>query len=240
MKGEKDRKKWVIITSFICLVLLFAALITFYPELKTTTNSIIIYHEYTVNMPQISEWIDSNANETDDSPWIANASIPIFINQTNLILIKFRISIDDTDLEHSFTDQGSYPDQWNVSVVWGNISSQKNSGITPGISLFEIDLDNSNANSNNLIQNWTIMISAECSGGKPKDFLIFETYKDYGVAIIIESEYTFLEEEIKISENTNKVFNQNIQFILMLSLIIIIIYLIFFSYIIWKKKVYHD
>jgi hypothetical protein len=186
-------------------------------------------------LQQISGWVESNWNETDDSNVFANLSIPININHINITNIKFFIEIDDSDSQHAETDQGSSPDVVTIIISGDNLTETQR-GLTPHTDSTEFSSTNESQEISYLSQDWHIQINVDCNGGKPKSSsLSSSTYKDHGFTYSINGEFTYTVEEAITGEDQNDDIQLPI-FVLMLALLFIVILIIIFVVVKWKKK----
>jgi len=180
-------RKWVLLMAVVVSMAALAGCLGGDDEAEGEETPELVQKHGTI-MP-MSGWIDDDGNEH------ASASIGINLNNTNIVQVKFSVTIDDSDPEHSETDQGSDPDQVTVVAMGGNETNDI-SGATPYKRDFEFKAKAGPQGSEYLAQSWTINIDAELGGGKPTYFFGFIVYIDQGVAYTIEGEYTYMAPEI--------------------------------------------
>jgi hypothetical protein len=136
------------------------------------------------NPPQ-SGWIDHDGNQH------ASAPLGVNLNDTNIVSVKFTIKVEDSDADHSDTDQGSDPDQVTITVGGGN-TTEKKSGSTPFTATISFVAPGGTEAPQYLDSGWTVQIDAELGGGKPVYFFGFIVYVDQGVSYTINAEYSYM------------------------------------------------
>lgn len=224
-KNKINMIKTITILSFILLFITSTIYILNYSETepKIIPSKKIKHIQKEGTIFQITGWSESNWNDTDDSPWIVNDSVNIYINYTNITFLKFEIKVFDSDSNHTESDQGSNPDNIRISVRGGNISTDESQGITPAAFYIEIGQQISSPNGSYLSPNWSIQIHADCYGGKYHDPFL-PPYKDQGVNYTISADYVYLDGVI-IKGQVNQ--NETQLRILPLIMLIIILSILF-------------
>ncbi len=155
-------------------------------EKKEKTPELVVKHD---TIPQLTGWIDDDGNGNT-----ANGQVSVSLNNTNIISVKFTIKVEDSNTEHSETDQGSDPDDITLTITGGN-STETKEGMTPMNANVEIKTTGGSEAQEYLGQSWTIQIDAELGGEKPAYFFGLLVWDDQGVAYTIDAQYSYLAEE---------------------------------------------
>jgi hypothetical protein len=135
----------------------------------------MVYND--ASLPPRSGWIDS-----EEVMHIEEFQLP----QPYIYSVTFHVYINDSNSEHSETDEGSDPDCVSVYVESG-VCQYDESGLTPFV------LDVGWRSSDLLPNDWTItMIGEEFNGGKPVYFFGFIVYVDQGIAWKICVDYVYI------------------------------------------------
>ena len=148
-------------------------------------------------IPTKSGWAESNWAESSDEPWKASVEIPIKFESDKVVSVELKIDVQDSDSNHSETDEGSDPDQITITITWGNASANetiKKQGSTPfsvTITLPAEPLPEGQYISGNVV----VKIDGDCYGGKPtRPFPWWPiVYKDQGFAYTVSGTYTYME-----------------------------------------------
>lgn len=154
-------------------------------EKKAKTPQLVQKHG---KNPTLSGWIDHDGNQH------ASGSIGVNLNDTNIVSVKFTIKVEDSDADHSETDQGSDPDQVTITISSGN-TTEKKSGPTPFSTTVDVAAPGGAETPQYLDSGWTVQIDADLGGGKPVYFFGFIVYVDQGVAYTIDAEYSYMAAE---------------------------------------------
>jgi hypothetical protein len=151
-------------------------------------------------MLQMSGWAESNWADTNEQPWLADIDIGLTLNHTNIIQVKFKMRIEDSDSAHTETDQGSDPDDVTATANGGNVTSDVARGTTPATLNIEVKATATSGETDYLSQSWVVHLHADCNGGKQYKIgpipIPGMQYKDQGVAWTLDGEYTYMAEEI--------------------------------------------
>ncbi len=135
------------------------------------------------SLPEKSGWIDSDEGEVEHTE-------PVNFNEGTLIEITFYIHVEDSDEDHSETDEGSDPDTISASAT-DEVNYLKDTAQTPGDIILTIkaeDLDTPYLN-----QFWNVTIWGEdFGGGKPAYFLGFIVWVDQGAAWTLNVNYIYM------------------------------------------------
>lgn len=180
-------RKWVLLIAVVVTVAALAGCLGGDDDAEGEETPELVQKHGTIT--PISGWLDDDGNQH------ASGSIGVTLNDTNIVKIKFSVVIEDSDAEHSESDQGSDPDELTVVVMGGNETNELK-GTTPFRRDFEFKSMASSEESQYLGQSWTVNIDAALGGGKPTYFFGFIVYIDQGVAYTIEGEYTYMAPEI--------------------------------------------
>lgn len=127
---------------------------------------------------------------------VVSAAITLNLNDTNIVSVTIKISIEDSNAENAQTDQGSDPDDVTVTISGGNETTEQQ-GVTPFS--FNADFRAAGGDGEDAVylgQSWNIQVNADCNGGKPVYFFGFIVYLDQGVAYTLEGEYSYMAEEV--------------------------------------------
>jgi hypothetical protein len=154
-------------------------------EKKAKTPTLVQKH---AKNPTLSGWIDHDGNQH------ASGSIGVNLNETNIVQVKFTVKVEDSDADHSETDQGSDPDDVTVTISGGNFSEKK-TGITPFSTQLDFGAPGGTETPQYLDSGWTVQIDSNLGGGKPVYFFGFIVYVDQGVAYTIDADYTYMAPE---------------------------------------------
>ena len=125
-----------------------------------------------------SGWIDAGGDATHEEEF--------YLEENNIYSIQFKIEIEDSDVEHAETDEGSDPDSVKATVEGGKYF-YTDSGYTP----FNMEVD---WKSESLIpNNWTVTIEGiKFGGGKPFGVSGKVEYVDQGIAWKIYVDYVYI------------------------------------------------
>ena len=154
-------------------------------------------------LPPESGWLDS-----PEAVEPVNTQVTGTINETNLVHIHFKITFQDSDAEHAETDDGSEPDELELSIIGkfetGAQIKEKASGKsdTSGNGVFELTVPSENITQpgqSQLITSLEYTLKGKSFGGGknptgpggiiPIPFLV---YIDQGAAYTIEITYKYL------------------------------------------------
>ncbi len=138
-------------------------------------------------MEQLSGWIQGDGST-------ATQAVPINLNNTNIVSVAFKVSVEDSNAENAETDQGSDPDDVSITISGGNFTETQD-GKTPLALNTDFRAQGGSEEITYLSQAWTINIEATLNGGKPAYFFGFLVYNDQGIAYTIDGEYTYMVEE---------------------------------------------
>jgi hypothetical protein len=158
------------------------------------------------SLPPQSGWLDS-----PESVEAATTQVQGTINETNLVFVQIKVTFQDSDAEHAETDDGSEPDELELSVTGkfetGAQIKEKASGKsdTSGNGYFELTVPSENvtqAGQSQLITSLEYTLKGKSFGGGknptgpggiiPIPFLI---YIDQGAAYTMEISYKYLTPE---------------------------------------------
>ncbi|GEM_PF-3271811 len=182
-----DMKKMVAVAMvFVLVATVWAAGCA---QKNTGTSSKPKLEPVTEQIPPKSGWISSpDAAEPTEFEHTETIQIP----SPYVTAFTVTVSIQDSDEEHSETDEGSDPDIVTVTVSDGaNITEKKD--VTSGTS-YTFSFSASGEDGDFLGQTWTINFKGkEFGGGKPAYFFGFIVYIDQGAEWSIDSgSYTYL------------------------------------------------
>ena len=135
-------------------------------------------------VPQESGWAERQSGD------VAHVSIPYNFPHSMVTKVSFRIMVEDSDPEHSETDEGSDPDDITVAVKWGNITDKKGPMPTPASFNFEIVAPPGEY----LPSSGSVDIDGKLNGGKPAIVFGLIVYVDQGFAYKVDAEYTYMRE----------------------------------------------
>lgn len=157
-------------------------------EEKEKKEKVVPLVQKTGKIIPLSGWIGTDGNEH------AAQSFTITLNDTNIVTVKFSIKVDDSDADHSETDEGSNPDDITITVSSGN-STETKSGPTPYNTQIEFKAPGGTETPEYLDSSWTVDINADLGGGKPRFFFGLIVWIDQGVAYTINADYTYMQPE---------------------------------------------
>ena len=145
---------------------------------------------------KMTGWAESNWADSSNEPFIVDIDIGVMLNHTNIVQIKFKMRVEDSDPAHTESDEGSDPDEVIVTAMGGNITTDEKKGVTPANIQIDAKATAQGGEPSYLSPSWTIHLHGDCYGGKPMYIFGFIVYKDQGVAWSLEGEYTYMAEEL--------------------------------------------
>jgi hypothetical protein len=182
-------RKWVLLIAITITMAAFAGCLGGGSEgPKENPTGLVLKHGTVETM---SGWINEDGNEH------ASQSFPITLNDTNIVSVKFTISVEDSDPEHSETDEGSNSDDITVTIT-GNNETETKQGPTPLSATIEFKSPQGLETPVYLSSSWNIQIDAELGGGKPMFIFGRIVYIDQGIAYKISGDYSYMAEEITV------------------------------------------
>ena len=136
------------------------------------------------SLETVSGWAERQSGD------VANVDIAMNIPHSMVTKVSFRIVVEDSDAEHSETDEGSDPDEITVSVTWGNETEEPPMMKTPANFNIEITAPQGEY----IPSTGTVSIHGDLKGGKPAYVFGLIVYVDQGFAYTVETEYTYMSE----------------------------------------------
>ncbi len=179
-------RKWVLLMVTIVIMTAFAGCLGGEAENKGNSQPELVLKQGTI--PQQSGWIDTDGNRH------AHGEFTINLNDTNIVSVNIKLSVEDSDAAHAETDEGSDPDDVIVTVGQGNNSEEK-TGMTPFNQQFDIGAPKTEEKTDYLGESWTIVIDAALGGEKPAYFFGLIVWEDQGVAYTIDGSYSYMASE---------------------------------------------
>lgn len=189
-----------VIVGLILIILLAAAGAGCF-ENKPPKTSTPKLKEADGSYPSETGWL---ASDNADSVQRVSATLPLDLNaSTKITEIIVKMKFDDSDSDHSETDDGSDPDDVSITLSNGAMESEPVKGTTP--TNLEVSLKpNESAEEDFMTGSWEILVNAECGAGKPATLIPRPgiipgplVYKDQGIAYALNIEYKYYEEEGK-------------------------------------------
>lgn len=178
-------RKWVLIIVTILIMGSLAGCLGGEDEEKKEKAPELVLKHGTIE--QLSDWISGDGGT-------ATKSIPINLNNTNIVSVAFKVSVEDSNADNAETDQGSDPDDVSITISGDNFTETQD-GMTPLALNTDFRAQGGSEEITYLSQAWTINIEATLNGGKPAYLFGFLVYNDQGVAYTIDGEYTYMVEE---------------------------------------------
>lgn len=181
--------KWVLLVTITIIMAAFAGCLGGGSEGPKENPSTLVVKHGTIQ--PISGWIDTDGNEH------ASQSFQINLNDTNIVSVTFKVSVEDSDPGHSETDEGSNADDVTVTVT-GNNETDSYQQTTPLSASIEFNSPQGRDPPVYLGENWDVQIEADLGGGKPRFVFGFIVWIDQGVAYTISGDYSYMAEETTV------------------------------------------